>query len=419
MITIEGAQAVARFSQFDLADYATFLKLKRTVPAPEMDLKYDWRSDSYTVKMPSRYAAALGCDASAVSSHAALPLAAFLFDYQRWFMKLALERKRYALFWDCGLGKTPMALEFCRQAMTLTGKRAMVCTFNLIIGEFLEQAERFYGDGLLESRVTPTTSLRGSEHSWTDGDTRQMLPHSSGPANAEAVAKNEGINRQGAERRGIQANNLPIEVLETRKDIKLWCVGAGSGLAIMNTEKFMDKKEGLIPELRQLGCFALDESSILKTGGGTAKWNIIKSTKGIEYKLSGSATPAPNEAMEYASQASFLETITNDGEIIWTYFTKDKAGNWYIKPHAMEAFYRFLAGWSNYMRTPAAYGFKDNIRPVPEPEFIVHQVQATPEQMQEAQRYRFEIGAGLIGDQRLGVKERMKLSQIAKGFVYE
>jgi hypothetical protein len=186
----------------------------------------------------------------------------------------------------------------------------------------------------------------------------------------------------------------------------------------MNTEKFMDKKEGLIPELRQLGCFALDESSILKTGGGTAKWNIIKSTKGIEYKLSGSATPAPNEAMEYASQASFLETITNDGEIIWTFFSKTKTGEWYIKPHAMEAFYRFLSGWSNYMRTPAAYGFKDNVKPVPQPEFIVHQVQATPEQMQEAQRYRFEIGAGLIGDQRMGVKERMKLSQIAKGFVY-
>jgi hypothetical protein len=387
MITIEGAHAVARFSQFDLADYATFLKLKRTVPAPEMDLKYDWRSDSYTVRMPSRYAAALGVDGEALHAAAASsPLAPYLFDYQQWFMQQALERKRYALFWDCGLGKTPMALEFCRQAMALTGKRAMICTFNLIIGEFLEQCEQFYGES--------SPRRRGDAENSGEGD-----------LTAE-VAK---------ERKG----GLRIEVLENRKDIRLWCVGAGSGLAIMNTEKFMDKKEGLIPELRQLGCFALDESSILKTGGGTAKWNIIKSTKGIEYKLSGSATPAPNEAMEYASQASFLETITNDGEIIWTFFSKTKDGEWYIKPHAMEAFYRFLAGWSNYMRTPAAYGFKDNIRPVPQPEFIVHQVAATPEQMAEAQRYRFEIGAGLIGEQRLGVKERMKLSQIAKGFVYE
>lgn len=358
MITIEGNQAVVRFGAFDLDDYATFLKLKRTVPAPEMELKYDWRADTYTVKMPSRYAAAMGVDASAAGVHEPLTLAAFLFDYQRHFMNVALERKRFALFWDCGLGKTPMSLEFCRNSMQQTGKRAMICTFNLIIGEFLQQRDQFYGD------------------------------------------------------------TLPIEVLETRKDIKLWAVGAGSGLAIMNTEKFMDKKEGLMPELRQLGCFALDESSILKTGGGVAKWNIIKSTKGIDYKMSGSATPAPNEAMEYASQASFLETIRNDGEIIWTFFSKTKTGEWYIKPHAMEAFYRFLAGWSNYMRSPAAYGFKDNVKAVPTPEFIVHHVAATPEQIQEAQRYRFEIGAGLIGDQRLGMKERSKLSQIAKGFVY-
>jgi hypothetical protein len=358
VITIEGQHAVARFCNFDLADYATFLKLKRTVPAPEMDLKYDWRADTYTVKMPARYATALGCAGEGACGPQPLKLAEFLFDYQRWFIRLALERKRYALFWDCGLGKTPMALEFCRHAMALTGKRAMICTFNLIIGEFLQQCEQFYGESSPRRR----------------GD-----------------AENVG---------------LEIEVLETRKDIKLWCAGEGAygpqanstlrpQLAIMNTEKFMDKKEGLIPELRQLGCFALDESSILKTGGGTAKWNIIKSTKGIEYKLSGSATPAPNEAMEYASQASFLETITNDGEIIWTFFSKTKTGEWYIKPHAMEAFYRFLSGWSNYMRTPAAYGFKDNVKPVPQPEFIVHQVQATPEQMQEAQRYRFEIGAGL------------------------
>jgi hypothetical protein len=403
MITIEGAQAVARFSQFDLADYATFLKLKRTVPAPEMDLKYDWRSDSYTVKMPSRYAAALGCDASAAGSQVGLPLAAFLFDYQRWFMKLALERKRYALFWDCGLGKTPMALEFCRQAMALTGKRAMVCTFNLIIGEFLEQCEGFYGNTLKIEVL----------------ETRKDIKLWAGEPTFTAEARRRG-EQQGCKCKVVS----PRQVEDGECSIygKDWDATESTPtprLGIMNTEKFMDKKEGMIPELRQLGCFALDESSILKTGGGTAKWNIIKSTKGIEYKLSGSATPAPNEAMEYASQASFLETITNDGEIIWTFFSKTKTGEWYIKPHAMEAFYRFLAGWSNYMRTPAAYGFKDNIRPVPEPEFIVHQVQATPEQMQEAQRYRFEIGAGLIGDQRLGVKERMKLSQIAKGFVYE
>lgn len=399
MITIEGNQAVARFGPvFDLAEYATFLKLKRTVPAPEMDLKYDWKLDTYTVKMPARYAGALGCVGSTYQPPE-IALAPYLWDYQRYFQRVALERKRYALFWDCGLGKTPMALEFCRNAALLTGKRAMLCTFDSIIrSEFIPQRDQFYGDTLPIEVLETRKDIR----LWASEDLTAKVAENAKVCSCTVLS--------------------PRQVEDGRCSIceKDWEESKPTPrLAIMNTEKFMDKTEGLMPELRQLGCFALDESSILKTGGGTAKWNIIKSTKGIEYKLSGSATPAPNEAMEYASQASFLETITNDGEIIWTFFTKDKAGEWYIKPHALEAFYRFLSGWSNYMRTPAAYGFKDNVKPVPQPEFIVHQVQATPEQMEEAQRYRFQIGAGLIGDQRLGVKERMKLSQIAKGFVYE
>jgi hypothetical protein len=55
---------------------------------------------------------------------------------------------------------------------------------------------------------------------------------------------------------------------------------------------------------------------------------------------------------------------------------------------------------------------------VPASEFIVHEIAATPEQMAEAQKYRFQISAGLLGEQRMAMKERLKLSQIAKGFIY-
>lgn len=71
------------------------------------------------------------------------------------------------------------------------------------------------------------------------------------------------------------------------------------------------------------------------------------------------------------------------------------------------------------MRSPAAYGFKDNLKPIPQPEYLIHNIPATPAQLDEAQRYRFQIGAGLIGNERMGVKERLKLSEIAKGFIYE
>ncbi len=114
-------------------------------------------------------------------------------------------------------------------------------------------------------------------------------------------------------------------------------------------------------EMRNLAGLVLDESSILKSGGGVIKWNLIKSAKGIEYKLSCTATPAPNDVMEYASQAAFLEKLRTEGEILWTFFSRinkgPNAGNWMIKPHARDGFYRFMASWSIYLRNPAAYGW--------------------------------------------------------------
>jgi hypothetical protein len=209
--------------------------------------------------------------------------------------------------------------------------------------------------------------------------------------------------------------SLPIERIETRAALVEWLKRPGPGLAITNYEKMID---GLLPELRYLAGLICDESSILKSGGGTIKWNLIKSSKGIEYKLSCTATPAPNDIMEYASQAAFLEKLRTEGEILWTFFTRDKKGNWKIKPHAREGFYRFMASWSIYLRSPAHYGWEDNLSKIPPPEFLEHSLEPTDEQMAMAAGIFHESGAGLLGDQSLGITQRTKLSQIAKGFIY-
>lgn len=364
-ITISGQHAIVTFQSFCLDDYGTFLRLKKTVPGPEMDLKYDWRRDTYTVRIPAKYAKQLDPAAEPEAAIEAPELAGYLFDYQKFIVQRALESKRFAIFADCGLGKTPMALEFARQVINrtfekYTNTKVLIFTHPQIIGEFEEQADRFYDM----------------------------------PA-------------------------LHVHPFQKRDDLIAWLRGDDEWqhiqIGITNYEKMIP---GQIPELRNLAGLILDESSILKTGGGTIKWNLVHSAKGIEYKLSCTATPAPNEAMEYASQASFLEKLRSEGEIIWTYFRKNDDGTWRIIPHALPEFYRFMSSWSIFLRNPASYGFKDNIKPVPAPEFIVHEIAATPEQMAEAQQYRFQIGAGLLGEQRMGVKERLKLSQIAKGFIY-
>jgi superfamily II DNA or RNA helicase len=208
--------------------------------------------------------------------------------------------------------------------------------------------------------------------------------------------------------------SMQIEHLSTREDLVKW-LSAPKGIGISNVDKLAREQ---MPELRRLAGLVLDESSILKTGGGSIKWNLIHSAKGIPYKLSLTATPAPNDTMEYASQASFLEKLRDEGEILWTYFSRDKRGNWRVKPHARDAFYAFMAGWSIYLRDPAAYGFAPILDSLPDPEYYEHKVPITQPQLEAMQELLTSSGKGLF-DTVYGVRERGKLAQIARGFLYE
>jgi hypothetical protein len=109
--------------------------------------------------------------------------------------------------------------------------------------------------------------------------------------------------------------------------------------------------------------------------------------------------------------------LRNEGEILWTYFSRDKYGTWSVKPHAREAFYSFMASWSIYLRDPKAYGFADILATLPPPVIHEHRLPMTEEQRAAMDTLLSSEGKGLF-DARLGVKERAKLSQIAKGFIY-
>jgi hypothetical protein len=321
---------------------------------PESQLTYEWQSDKYVVTTPARFAPLLGADVGHQVTQG-LPLADHLFDFQRFIVEQALTCKRFAVWADTGLGKTAIELEFARQVMALTRGKVLIVTPLQVIPQMMEMARGFYVDG------------------------------------------------------------LPLERLATRQALADWCAAPGSCVGITNPEKFI---EGTLSELRLLGGLVVDESSLLKTGGGVIKWNLIKSARGIEYKLSATATPAPNDRMEYASQASFLEKLRSEGDVIWTFFRKTKKGDWEVKPRARDAFYRFMASWSIYLRDPAAFGFADILSTLPEPDVREYRLPITD--LQRELMYGF-VGqkGGLFSDDRLGVKERGKLSQLAKGFHYE
>ena len=341
--------------RFDRFDLAAFELFLRVKRLPEKQLFYDRRTDAYTVTAPARLAHLLD-PALPRPARPAEPLAAHLFDYQAFIVTSALQAKRYAVWADTGLGKTAIFLEWARQVLLLTGGRVLVIAPLAVIEQIRAEARRFYGAG------------------------------------------------------------LELERVDTRERLAEWCRRPGPGLAIANPDKLI---AGVLDDLRRCAGLILDESSILRSGGGVIKWNLIKSARGIEYKLSCTATPAPNDTMEYASQASFLEKLRSEGEILWTYFTRDKAGNWRVKPHARRAFYAFMATWSIYLRDPARYGWRDVLADLPPPEITEERLPLTAEQRRLAQAFAVENGSGLFGTDRMGVRQRAKLAQLARGFLYE
>ena len=397
-ITVDGDTMTIAFRSFDLDSYPLFLRVKTL---PESTIAYSWQDDAYEITTSSRFAAMLDADTTtAARDYVDGYMPRYLFDYQAWAVRMAFDAKRYALWADTGLGKTAMYLAWTDLVLRRGSVR-------------LPSMRRYPIAGY--ENVYPRVLI--------------IAPKSIHP---QIIAEMQRFYPKGRDGY-VPAFGNPL-ILETREDLITWCKGEWPEpvihtgemdperfhqdhheIAIVNYEKFI---AGPVPELRYLTGLVADESGILKTGGGTIKWNLIKSARGIEYKLSCTATPAPNETMEYASQAGFLENRRSGNEIIWTYFQRDRHGVWSIKPHAKDAFYRFMSSWSLYMRNPATFGFRDILASLPAPVMHEEQVAITDDQRERMLDFAVRSGKGLFAEASLGVKERAKFAQMARGFLY-
>jgi hypothetical protein len=182
-------------------------------------------------------------------------------------------------------------------------------------------------------------------------------------------------------------------------------VWEGIPVGIVNVDKFREP----FALQEQIGAIVLDESSILKNSDGKLRTNIINACKGIPYKLACTATPAPNDRQEYASHALFLDYITNYKQFFNKFFFNTGNGNEYVlKPHARRGFYEFLSTWSIFLRSPKQFGFEDNLVDLLPPEIVWDEVELTFDQMVAAEE--FGTNKGMVN--------RLKASQISKGFLY-
>lgn len=111
-------------------------------------------------------------------------------------------------------------------------------------------------------------------------------------------------------------------------------------------------------DLSAFSGIALDESSILKHYSSKIRTQIINACKDVPYKLSCTATPAPNDYMELGNQSEFIGVMTRS-EMLATFFVHDggETSKWRLKRHAESDFWKWLSGWAVVLTTPADLGY--------------------------------------------------------------
>lgn len=269
-----------------------------------------------------------------------------LFDYQEDIARTAIEKRKFAVFADCGLGKTLILLEFARHAMQVSGRKILIVAPLMVVDQTVEESATFYSN--LAIRKVVAAELQEWLH--TDGN-------EIGVTNYEAI------------REGLAASSIA----------------------------------GIV----------LDESSMLKNHYGEWGLRLIELGRGLEWKLCASGTPAPNDRIEYANHAVFLDRAKTTNEFLATYFINrgETQNRWELKPHGLRPFYRSLAEWSIFLTNPATYGWKDNCGTIPPMHIHINHIEITDQQRKAAQG----VTGSLMTNQVGGIGQRGKLSQIAKG----
>jgi len=160
----------------------------------------------------------------------------------------------------------------------------------------------------------------------------------------------------------LEAEKLGIDDIEYSKDgkhTKKIVICNYERLHYFNSEDFV----GVI----------LDESSILKNFDGAIKWNVTQFCKKIPYRFLSTATPAPNDYIEFGTSSEalgyfpYMDMLTkffanNENNVR----PQDIGTKWYLKPHAKNEFFSWLNQWSISIKKPSDLGFSDERYKLPE-----------------------------------------------------
>lgn len=119
-------------------------------------------------------------------------------------------------------------------------------------------------------------------------------------------------------------------------------------------------------------CVLLDESSILKNFDGAIKNSINAFLKRVKYRYLFTATPAPNDYIEFGTSSEALGYLPYM-DMLARFFANNEnnirpqeIGNkWYLKPHAKDDFFTWVKQWSINVNKPSDIGFSDKNHELP------------------------------------------------------
>ena len=217
----------------------------------------------------------------------------WLFDFQKFLVEWNIRKGRSETMADCGLGKTPMQLVWAQNVVQHTNKPVLVMTPLAVAAQTLGEAEKF---------------------------------------GIEAAVSRDG--------------SLTSKIVITNYE----------RLHHFNPADFVGA--------------VCDESQCLKAFDGKRRKFVTRFMAKMQYRLLCTATPSPNDFIELGTQAEALGVMTQSDMLGYFFVAKNSMRHsalkeddfwntlqWYFKPHAEKAFWRWVGSWARACAKPEDLGF--------------------------------------------------------------
>lgn len=226
-----------------------------------------------------------------------------MFDFQKHISEYAIKKGRCAVFLDTGLGKTVIELTVARNFVEHTNKPVLIITPLAVANQFVKEAEKF-----------------------------------------------------------------GIDEVEHTRDGKF-----SKKIILVNYERLHHMSPN------DFDCVILDESSILKNFDGAIKQQVTTFLKKVKYRFLFTATPSPNDYIELGTSSEalgylgymdmlskFFKNNQNNAAKLSQISKARQGEEWYLKPHAENDFWQWVASWSVSAKKPSDLGFSNDRYILPE-----------------------------------------------------